>query len=282
MGLWRSAFLLALAVDAPPPPETTAPPPLALPAAPAPLGPLVSDRPDFTESTLTIPAGHLQLESGYTFNYDRHDGRRTKRHTFPEVLLRVGVAEDVELRIGWEGWARTESLSTMRNDVGRRTLLTETVTGGSDLSVGFKFHLADQDGIRPDLGLIVAADLPTGHHAYTSGDVDPNLGLLWAYDLDDDWSLAGNLNLALPTEAGTRIVEPSASLSVGYGITDGVGAYFEYFGFYPGSHGPDTHYVNGGLTFLVTDDFQIDLRAGAGLNDDSDDFFTGIGFVWRF
>ncbi len=32
--------------------------------------PLVTDRPDFTESTEAVPAGHLQLEAGYTFTLD--------------------------------------------------------------------------------------------------------------------------------------------------------------------------------------------------------------------
>ena len=37
--------------------------------------PLVTDRPDFTESTLTVPFGHVQLETGYTFTYDDEGGQ---------------------------------------------------------------------------------------------------------------------------------------------------------------------------------------------------------------
>lgn len=246
-------------------------------------GPLVTDRPDFTESTQTVRAGRLQLESGYTFTYNRDDGVRTKQHTYPEILLRVGLVRDVELRIAWAGWTRSEDFFHARNDVGRTVAMAGSVTGGNDLSLGFKYHIADQEGLRPDLGVIVAADIPTGHAAFSSGDVDPFVGLLWAYDLDADWSIAGNINFAMPTTDGRRIFEPQSSVSVGYAISDEVGAYVEYFGFYPASgNNADTHYVNSGLTFLITDDFQIDVRAGAGLNDDSDDFFTGVGFAWRF
>ena len=46
------------------------------------------------------------------------------------------------------------------------------------------------------------------------------------------------------------------------------------------SNAPE-HYLDGGLTFLLTDDLQLDWRAGFGLNDASDDFFTGVGFVFR-
>lgn len=260
------------------------PDPLALSDEPQPLAsPLVTDRPDFTESTLTIPSGHLQLESGYTFISNRHKGVRTRRHTFPEVLLRAGLANDVELRIAWAGWTRTTELFRAENEVGRHESMTDASTGGNDLSLGAKIHLADQSGWRPDLGLIVAASLPTGHSAYSSGDVDPFVGLLWSYDLGESFAIAGNMNLVMPTIDGDRIVESQSSVSLSYSINDRVGTFVEYFGFYPMSgDGPDTHYANGGFTFLVTDDFQIDIRAGAGLNDDSDDFFTGVGFAWRF
>ena len=39
---------------------------------------------------------------------------------------------------------------------------------------------------------------------------------------------------------------------------------------------------NLGVDHYVTDDFVIDFRAGVGLSDDSDDFFTGIGGGYRF
>ena len=39
---------------------------------------------------------------------------------------------------------------------------------------------------------------------------------------------------------------------------------------------------NVGLDHYITDDFVIDFRAGVGLSEDSDDFFTGVGGVYRF
>ena len=69
---------------------------------PAPLtAPLVTDRPDFTESTKTIPRGHLQIEAGFTFVYDRRGDDRLRDHAAPELLLRIGLADDFELRIGF-------------------------------------------------------------------------------------------------------------------------------------------------------------------------------------
>src|SRR3972149_2072098 len=53
--------------------------------------PLVTDRPDFTESTVTVGLGGVQLEMGYTYTRDEASGGNTTEHPFPETLLRVGM-----------------------------------------------------------------------------------------------------------------------------------------------------------------------------------------------
>ncbi len=253
-----------------------------LDAAPL-VGSLVTDRPDFTESTLTVPRGRFQLEAGYTFTSDKEDGVRTKDHTFPEVLLRVGLVDDVELRIGWSGWSLSREEFRERNEAGRTVKMHTRDNGGTDMNIGFKFHLLDQDEWIPDFGIIIAADLPTGASGKTSGDVDPLLGLLWAYDLTDELALAGNVNFAVPTSEKGRFFQTSASVSLAFSLTDDLGAYVEYYGFYNNDRNTDAaHFANGGFTYLITDNFQVDVRVGAGLNEEADDFFVGTGFAWRF
>jgi hypothetical protein len=57
--------------------------------------PLVSDRPDFTESTATVKRGEVQLEGGDTFERTSS----VKTNTIGELLLRIGVTSRAELRI---------------------------------------------------------------------------------------------------------------------------------------------------------------------------------------
>lgn len=244
---------------------------------------MVTDRPDFTESTLAIPRGRFQLEGGYTFTHDHEDGVTTTDHSFPELLLRSGLANRVELRLGWSGWSLASELFQERNDAGRSVPRHEHDDGGSDMSAGFKLHLFDQEGMRPDFGVIGELSLPTGAAGKTSGDVDPTVKLLWAYEITQRLGVAGNVNLSVPTSERGRYFQTAASLSFAYEITDWLGSYVEYFGFYPNDRGTDcAHYLNGGFTFPVTDHLQFDVRAGAGLNEEADDFFTGVGFAIRW
>ena len=249
---------------------------------PGPLGygrakidqPMETDRPDFTEGTQTVTPGHFQLESGYTYTRDDEAGVEIDDHTFPELLWRIGVVEDLELRVGWNGWSLTKI---------RQQGSSVNEDGATDISLGIKHRMYKQDGLVPNFGFIAELGLPTGASNKTADDVEPKLGLLWAYDVAENTAVSGNLNFAGPIDNGTRYFEPSASLSLAQGLTDEVGGYIEYFGFYPNNDtaASSTHFLNGGFTYLVTENFQLDMRVGAGLNKEAEDFFAGSGLSLR-
>lgn len=244
---------------------------------------LITDRPDFTESTEAIPIGRFQLEMGYTFTYDREDDVRVRDHTAPELLLRMGVVENFELRFGWAGYSYTETRDTVRNDAGRRVSDEVWEQGANDFELGFKLKIAEQDGLLPNLAVLGGMTFPTGSSNISPGDVEPLLGLLWAYDLSDDVALAGQFIVGTPVEDGRRYVQSAASLSLGVSLTERLGTYVEYYGIYHNTRESDcAHTVNGGFTYLITNNLQVDIRAGFGLNEEADDFLAGAGLSWRF
>lgn len=125
--------------------------------------------------------------------------------------------------------------------------------------------------------------MPSGSAGVGAGDVEPGLKWLWSYDIGERMAIAGNVNLAIPSAEGDRFLQTAASLSVGVEVTEGVGAYAEYFGFYPVADTEDaSHTLNGGMTFGLGPDAQVDVRAGFGLNEQADDFFAGAGISWRW
>jgi hypothetical protein len=234
-----------------------------------------TDRPDFTEGALTISPGHFQIEGGYGFVYNDDEGTTSKEHVLPQLLLRVGLFEELELRLGWAGYVHKEEQSGESET---------TQQGGSDVSVGIKHRLYSQGDYTPEISFIAEMRLPSGANAVTSDDVEPELKLIWAYEMNSDWSMAGNINFASPVEDDERSFETASSFTLAHSLTDRLGAYAEYFGFYPNSEAPEstsTHYINGGFTLGVSDSLQFDALLGFGLNSEADDFFTGFGFATR-
>ena len=255
---------------------------LGLPAAPL-TEPMATDRPDFTETPDAVPYGHLQLESGYTFSYDKEKDVRVRSHTAPEFLLRVGIVKDFELRIGWEGYTYYNTRQPVERRNGRTVMESEWDQGSNDLSLGSKVKLLEQDGLVPHFGIITEISAPSGSANLSSGDADPGAVLCWAYDLTDRWSVAGNVGFFVPSSEDGRFLQTTNSLSAAYGLTDRLGAFIEYYALYPNTKDTDcAHTVDGGFTYLITDNLQLDCRIGAGLNEEADDFLTGVGLSWRF
>jgi hypothetical protein len=66
------------------------------------------------------------------------------------------------------------------------------------------------------------------------------------------------------------------TLAFGYAITDQLNCYVEPYGFLT-NNGEELHLVNGGFTYLVNDNFQLDLTGGFGLNEEAPDNFISCG-----
>jgi len=245
--------------------------------------PLVTDRPDFTESTEAVPARHVQLELGYTFTYDREGRERVRTQTAPELLIRVGLFQDFEIRIGWDGYTLNEDSFQVRRENRKYFTDHDWSQGSNDLFLGVKYKMSEQEELRPRFGVITGFSVPSGSADESTGDVDPEVVLLWAYDLTDVGTIAGNVGFLSLTDEGDRFFQTTASLSYAFSLTERLGAYVEYYGLYPNTESGDcAHSVDGGLTFLINNNFQLDWRVGAGLNEEAEDFFTGFGFSWRF
>ena len=262
---------------------------------PDPDAPLVTDRPDFTEAASTVGRGVAQLEFGYTFTTDGNGngdgGGRTDTHSFGEPLLRLGVAADwLELRV-----ANTYGLERAGNAPGGPVDRTD---GAEDLYLGLKIALAPQAGWLPETALIPQMTVPTGADAFTADTVLPGANLVYAWELSDRLATGGSTQVNRVVEGLAPVAVPGSgvnpaapgdfaelaqSWTVAASLTDRVGAYGEYFGFYALSGGgDDEHYLNGGFTVLLTDDVQYDARVGVGLNEAADDLFAGTGLSIRF
>jgi len=233
--------------------------------------PIITDRPDFTESTETVPAGMTQIEAGAT--YARTGDERS--HSLGEVLVRHALGRRTELRL------EVPTLSRTRGAAGRES-------GFEDGSIGFKTMLSQGSGgfglKRPRISLIGDTSLPVGSSRFRERKLQPGVKLLLGVDLSERLSLSSNLNYADLSEEGDRFGEFSASLSLGIGVTERVGSYVEVFGFFPGGKRDNSRFINGGFTYLVNNDFQLDARLGFGLGNDAagPDTFFGVGVSRRF
>lgn len=237
--------------------------------------PLATDRPDFTEASTTVGRGVRQLEMGYTFHYDDDGASRLEAHSLPETLLRVGVlAEWLELRIAWNYLVETTSGEQANR-----------FSGAEDLYLGVKLGLTPQEGWLPEMALVPQMTVPSGAGAFSTGEVQPGVNWLYAWDINDFLSTGGSTQFnRVGHESLGAAYEFAQSWTIGYGLSERLSAYTEWFGLIPtgGNAGRPEHYFDGGFTFLINNDIQFDVRAGVGLSEAADDLFAGTGLSVRF
>ena len=230
---------------------------------------LVTDRPDFTESSEVMWKGGFQFESGFSYEGDKADEVSARSMGAPSALMRIGLGHKAELRIGGDGWL-SESAQ------GSRT------TGYSDVEVGAKIRLFNQDQIGVDLAVLPMVSLPVGADGFTSGAVDPTVKLTWARELPAGFGLTGNVNYASITEDGSRFNQGALSFSLGHDLFAGWGYYVEAYSFSKMSHADGAGVtLNGGFSHGIGDNMQFDIEAGRGVTAAAPDWFMGFGFALR-
>ena len=241
--------------------------------------PLTTDRPDFTESATTVGRGVVQLEMGYLYGEDHENGGdRVRNNAYPNSLLRVGLCRDwLEFRLGWA------MLDQRTSGRGERS----SNVGAQDMLLGVKLALTEQCGWRPETAAILQMTVPTGDSAYTADRV--LIGGVWIYstDINDYWSIGGQtqLNQAID-ELDHVYTEFGQSAVTGITLTEKLSIFGEWFALIPhsalASSADPVHYLDGGFTYLLSNNLQYDIWSGIGLNDEAADYFIGSGLSVRF
>ncbi len=233
-------------------------------------GSIQPDRPDFTEGTGLIPPGHIQVEGGTTLARVE-DSDST---SLGELLVRIGIGERSEARIGLGSYSRIDDGFS-------------DISGFEDPGLELKVRLTDEAGEqppgRPAVALVLGTSVPAGNKNLTSDEWVPLALVAFDWELGDRFGLGANLGGSYEADGGDRFNQAFASLSAGFSATDRLGTYLEWYGFSKEEiDGPSTHYLDGGVSFLINDDLIVDARIGTGLNDARPDWFAGVGASVRW
>jgi len=232
--------------------------------------PLITDRPDFTESAFVVGRGTVQLEGGGTYVESGSDHATT----LPELLVRWGISRAVELRILAPTYAWIDG------------------SGGSDsgflnTALGAKIALNDGDGEgfwgQTGASVIVATTVPTGSESIASSAWQPTATLSLSWDLGEVIGLGTNIGWARPEDDGQRFDSFFGSVAAGVGVGKNTSLFFEIIFFdRERDRGPNTSTFQTGLTYLVNPDFQLDVRLARRLSSEGPDLLIGLGASVRF
>lgn len=240
-------------------------------------GPLIPDRPGFYCGSLPVPKGFIHLESGLSLQWSREGGLRDDSLSTP-VVARIGVLGHLEVRVATPGFVRN-IVDTPDRQTSRKGF------GGANVGVKWQFKEAPEVGLGASMALLFSLNLPVGSDFAKPSRAEP--GFTWAADwsLPKGFGLATNLGIAAPYDAllGERFADLFVAAALGRGVGTATGLFIELAGTRPQEgHGEAEIFMDGGVTYLVNDDLQLDASLTRGLNEDSADWTLGVGISLRF
>ncbi len=214
---------------------------------------LSPDRPDATESPITVDAGHFVMEVSL-FDWRRSGGDDV--YTLMSTTLKLGLTNDADLHFVFDSytWESPES--------------GNTTEGFGDIEFRLKYNLWGNDGGDTALALFPFVKIPTG--AALSND-EWEGGLIVPFSM----KLREGVELGLMAEFGAVYNDASRkhefeflhSAVLGFDLTSRLGLFIEYIGITGAT--PYQTYGAGGFTFAVNDDLVLDCGTQVGLNPKS-------------
>lgn len=239
-------------------------------------GTIETDRPDFTAADTLVPKGWAQLESGYQFTYTQSGERVKNQYSAPQLNLRLGLTEWVELRTLWSGFQTTAE----RNEITGARHLESTLF---NLQTGFKWKISDEGGWIPQSALITTLFLPTSGHP-GEDKVSPMIDFIYGWQIAEKLRLCGSTGMIFADHGDVHKTEFYQSLVCEQTWTESFSTYFEWYATQNDSYYrlASGHNMDGGFTFRPRKNIQFDWRAGFPVGSADDSFFTGVGFSARF
>ena len=170
---------------------------------------IVTDRPDQTESSITVPLGAFQIESGVQAFYQGN----TRTISAPNFLLRYGLGKKFELR-----------LFNQRLDV--RSPFAE-FKGMDDLQFGAKLQLFDKESSSTKVALLSHMVIPSGTGSFQGNYLGTITRLCISHSLTESLGLAYNIGYQYYGQQEGDIIY---SMSLSKAINKKFSVYIEPFG----------------------------------------------------
>ncbi len=229
------------------------------------MEPLESDRPHQSERPAVTPKGYFQME----LEFQIEDTEPGFIYSYPAALWKYGVTNNFEIRL------KTEYITIQKEP-------NPDVNGFLPLSVGIKAKLGEQKGVLPKISVIGDVTLPgIVAEDFETTYLAPDLRFAFEHRVSDFIDIG--YNIGLKWDGINAEPDITYSLYTDFDLTKRLSLYVEGYGSTPQRDDVDMEIrADAGLTYLLGNNFLIDVSAGKGLTEDAVESYVAAGFSYRF
>ena len=231
------------------------------------------DRPDLTDSVKTVQPSAVQIEAGLGYSHTSVGGVPSERRLTVQGLLRAGLTNSLEVRLGGEPFVRVRG--------------TEDDTGHGDVTLGLKYRFLDaRDGAWwPALGVLPSVKLPAASEPIGSERPDYTLLGLASFTLPWDFALDVNAGPALVGQSRPNgyLLQALTSASLSRELTDRLSSFVEiFYASRAQRDGRDAVGLDAGLTYSLSSRVALDVAVETSLAGPGPDWALTAGISARF
>jgi hypothetical protein len=236
------------------------------------------DRPGIDTPACTIAPGKMSVETSIA-DWTRDPGWSSREDSilFGDTLVRIGVSDSIEARIGWTPFGHDR----MRDSNG-----IDTVNGVGDVSLGMKANLHNPDGAGLSVSVLPFVTLPVGRPSIGAGDWGAGFLVPVTYEISD------TVSLDLTPEIDAAVDQDGNGRHLAYSSTAGLAIKLDKAFTLTGEmqalrdDDPQQHETQAvaalSLAWMANDNLQFDIFGAAGLNANTPDARLYAGISRRF
>lgn len=219
-----------------------------------------ADRPGASTGPGVVGKNIIQLEQGV--QYDGNGGPGS--FTFSNTLLRYGLFEGVELRLGGD------ALVYNVDDEWRAAF-----TG---INLGSKITCFEGHGAIPAISFMASLSIPSsGTEGFAVEHLAPALYLLFENPIND-WLSVG-YNVGAEWDGALPGASTFVALCLGFSITERLGCFAESYNYF--SKYGNTYAADFGFNYMVGKRVQLDLAANLDLKHAAECWAVSFGVAWQ-
>lgn len=221
----------------------------------------------------TIEAKTIQPEMQLLYeNIESTNEIKSNNITHPSFLIRYGITDKLELQM---------NVQYLTEHVEEKKSLTATYdhkynTGLQPVKTGLKFLFNEGENLIPSAGLLINLSIPKlASSDFQASYFAPEIIFCASQDIGN-FSIGYNAGFSWDGE----LTEPYNIYVISFNYTPS-----DYFAIFAEAYGglkyksTADNRVDAGVSFFITDNFQLDLAAGFGLSKSSPANFLGMGMA---
>ena len=230
------------------------------------------DRPGAGMSTGITPVGKLAWEqalpsASYQESNDASGEKVKTTRLNADMLLRTGLAQDLELQLGWQGpaWSKSKTAGQSVED-----------DGLGDVSIGLK-QAIDLNDDKLSMAVLLQALIATGNDGFSEEDDIYSLGTAVSYQYSE--LLKTGINMRYDVQNSDWAV--TAIPNIQYRLSDQWSGFSELV--YRKAESQDNEYgLISGVIYALNERTQLDASVGVDLDGADKSYRAGLGMAFLF